>query len=61
MDGEEIIGMFSAAKQKAANATTCLLSCKMNSQENRTVDYLDGLEKEKRNQILMQAIQIGGK
>ena len=61
MDAEEVIGMFSAAKQKAANATTCFLSCKMRAQKNRTIDYLDRLEKIKRDQIIIQAIQIGGK
>jgi len=61
MDAEEVIGMFSAAKQKAVNATTCFLSCKMRAQKNRTIDYLDRLEKIKRDQIIIQAIQIGGK
>jgi len=61
MDAEEVIGMFSAAKQKAVNATICFLSCKMRAQKNRTIDYLDRLEKIKRDQIIIQAIQIGGK
>jgi len=61
MDAEEDISMFSAAKQKAANATTCSLSCKMRAHKNRTVDYLDRLEKIKRDQIIIQAIQIRGK
>ncbi|KAK2168746.1 hypothetical protein LSH36_14g00031 [Paralvinella palmiformis] len=61
MDAEEVIGMFSAAKQKATNATTCFLSCKTRAQNNRTVDYLNGLEKDKRDKIIIQAIQIGGK
>ena len=59
MDAEEIMGMFSAAKQKANNATVCYLSCKMRGQKNRTVAYLDSLEKEKRYMILKKAVQIG--
>ena len=42
MDVEDVIGMFSAAKQKAANATTCFLSCKTRrAQKNITVDDLE--------------------
>ena len=41
MDAEEILGMFSAAKHKATNATVCYLSCQMREQKNGTVDFLD--------------------
>ncbi|KAK6186847.1 hypothetical protein SNE40_006115 [Patella caerulea] len=61
MDAEEIMGMFSAAKQKATNATVCYLSCKMKAKKNRTVDYLDSLEKEKRDMLLRKAVQFGAK
>jgi len=40
MDTEESISMFSAAKQKAANATTCYPSCKMRAQKDRNVNYI---------------------
>ncbi|KAK0046931.1 Protein bric-a-brac 2 [Biomphalaria pfeifferi] len=43
MDSEEVIGMFSAAKKKAPNATMCYMSSRIRSLKNRTVAYLDSL------------------
>ena len=59
IDAEEVMGMFSAAKKRAPNATICFLSCKMRAQKNRTVGYLDAMDKEKRNSILKKAIKLG--
>ncbi|ROI73357.1 hypothetical protein DPX16_23885 [Anabarilius grahami] len=36
MDAEELMGMFSALKKKAPNATICYLSCKMRARKNNT-------------------------
>jgi len=33
----------------------------MRAQENKTLDYLDGLEKKESDNILMQVIQVGQK
>ena len=59
MDAEEVMGMFSAAKHKATNATVCYLSCKMRAQKNGTVDFLDRLEKTKRDELLMKVVHLG--
>ena len=59
MDGEEIMGMFSAAKHKATNATVCYLSCKMRPLKTGTVDFLDRLEKTKRDELLMKVVHLG--
>lgn len=59
MDAEELIGMFSALKKKAPNATICYLSCKMRARKNNTVDYLDSLDKEKRDLVIRKAVRLG--
>ena len=47
IDAEEIMGMFSAAKEGAPNATMCYLSSRIRAQKNKVVDYLDNLQSEK--------------
>ena len=59
IDAVEIMGMFSALKQKAPNATLCFLSCRMRAIKNRTVQYLDSLEESRREDILKKAISYG--
>lgn len=59
IDAEEIMGMFSSAQKRAPNVTLCYLSCKMRAQKNRTVDYLDAMPQEKRDQILKKATKLG--
>lgn len=49
IDAEEIIGMFSAAKSRAPNATLCYLSSRMRAQRNRAVNYLDGMDTARRD------------
>lgn len=61
IDAEEIMGMFSAAKSKAPNATLCYLSCKMRAQKNKTVEYLDDLEQDKRANTLTTDISMARK
>ena len=41
INSEELMGMFSSAKQKCPHATMCYLSCRMRACKNRTVQYLD--------------------
>ena len=59
IDAEEIMGMFSAAQNKAPNATLCFLSSKLRAQKNGTVAYLDKLPKERRDTILKKAVKLG--
>ena len=61
IDAEEIMGMFSAAQQKAPNATLCFLSCRMRAIKNRTVDYLDEMDPTTRDDFLGKAITYGRK
>ena len=59
IDAEEVMGMFSAAKKRAPNATLSFLSAKLRAQKNRTVSYLDALPVEKREYILKKATKLG--
>ena len=59
INSEEMMGMFSEAQRRAPNATLDFLSCRMRSCKNRTVDYLDSLETEKREIVVKKAIQLG--
>ena len=61
IDAEEVMGMFSAAQKKSPNATLCFLSCKMRAQKNRTIEYIDSLEKEERERIVKKAVLLGRK
>lgn len=62
IDAEEIMGMFSAAKEWAPrNATMCHLSSRIRAQKNNVVDYLDNLKSEKRQKLIELAITLGRK
>ena len=54
IDAEEVMGMFSALKNKAPNATICYLSSKL-----RAVEYLDKMPKERSRKISWKKFQIG--
>lgn len=56
IDAEQVMGMFSALKDKAPNATLCFISCKIRAQKNKVLDYLDGLTSEKREKLIKVAI-----
>ncbi|KAK6182008.1 hypothetical protein SNE40_009780 [Patella caerulea] len=51
IDSEEMMGMFSALKAKAPSATFCYISCKMRAVKNKTVEYLDAIQKELMEEI----------
>ena len=55
------MGMFSAAKDHAPNATLCYLSSRIRAQKNKSVDYLDSLQSENRDKVIKLAITIGRK
>ena len=48
IDAEEIMGMCSALKKRAPNATICYLSSKMRAKKNNSVKYLDEMDEKKR-------------
>ena len=58
IDAEEIMGMFSATKKKSPNATLCYTSCKMRALKNRTLKYLDNLDKDTRDNVLKKAVLL---
>ena len=63
IDAEEIIGMFGSLQKRAPNATTgiCYLSSKFRAHKNRSVDYLDKMDVERREALLKKAVHIGQK
>ena len=61
IDAEQVMGMFSAAKANAPNATLCYISSRLRAQKNRVVDYLDSLEPAKREKLMKLAITLGRK
>jgi hypothetical protein len=61
MDAEEIMGMFSAAQQRAPHATLCYLSSRMRAKKNRTVKFLDAMSVDERDNVLKKAMSFGRK
>lgn len=58
IDAEEIMGMFSALKNKAPNATVCYLASKMRAQKNKTVDYLDSMPPVALDDVLKAVVSL---
>ncbi|XP_047137209.1 uncharacterized protein LOC124813769 [Hydra vulgaris] len=61
IDSEELMGMFSAAKQKAPNATLCFLSAKLRACKNKTTEFLYEKPIEVRNKLILWAISTARK
>lgn len=61
IDSEEIMGMFSAAKHRAPNATLCFLSSRMRAQKKHLVEYLDELKYPKKEKIIYWAVGMARK
>lgn len=61
IDAETIMGMFSASKAHAPNATMSFISSSIKARKNKVVDFLDDLEKEKREQVISMAVTYGRK
>nr|XP_047140973.1 uncharacterized protein LOC124816023 [Hydra vulgaris] len=61
IDCEELVGMFSAAKQKAPNATLCYLSSKIRACKNKTADFLSEKPTDIRNKLIAWSISSAGK
>ena len=55
------MGMFSTLKMKSPNATICLMSSKIRSIKNGTVDYLDEMAAERQEDVIRFAIKHGRK
>lgn len=56
IDAEEIMGMFSAAKHRAPNATLCFLSSRMRAKKNRVLQYLNSMYRQKRERVVSWAV-----
>ena len=52
IDSKEVMGMFSAAKQKSPNATLHFTSSKIRAQKNKVTQYLDGFSQEQREKVI---------
>ena len=62
IDCEQIMGMFSAVKDKAPAATLCYISSKIRAKQNRVVEnYLDVMTTEKRKAIISWAVSAARK
>ena len=46
-------------RKKSPNATLCYIPCKMRALKNRTLKYLDNLEKNTRDNVLKKAVLLG--
>nr|XP_047146751.1 uncharacterized protein LOC124819309 [Hydra vulgaris]XP_047146752.1 uncharacterized protein LOC124819309 [Hydra vulgaris]XP_047146753.1 uncharacterized protein LOC124819309 [Hydra vulgaris]XP_047146754.1 uncharacterized protein LOC124819309 [Hydra vulgaris] len=56
IDSEEVMGMFSAAKHKAPNATLCFLSSKLRACKNKTTALLCKKPTDIQNKLILWAI-----
>lgn len=56
IDAESIMGMFSAGKERAKNASVDFLSSRMRARKNSVVRWLDGMYSDQRESILKWAI-----
>jgi hypothetical protein len=61
IDAEEIMGMFSAAQQRAPNANLCYLSSRMRAKKNRAVEYVDALDTERRRNVVCWSVGMARK
>jgi len=59
IDSEEIMGMFGSAKQKCPHGTLCYLSCRMRATKNKTVRFLDSMQEDRREDVLLKAVKWG--
>lgn len=57
IDAEEVMGMFSAAQDKAKHATVCFTSAKLRGIKNKTMQYLDNMDKTDREKRVKWAIK----
>ena len=57
MDAEAVMGMLNAEKIRARNSTICFLSSKLRAIKNHTVDYLDSVSAEKKEQVVNWAVK----
>ena len=46
-------------RKKSPNATLCYISCKMRALKNRTLKYLDNLDKDTKDNVLKKAVLLG--
>ena len=58
IDSEEVMGMFSAAQQRAPNATLHFLSSRIHSKKNFVTVYLDSLQEERRDKVISFAVSF---
>ena len=56
MGAEEIVGLFSAAQDRAPNATILFLNSKIKARRNRTIIKLQELSDDKRSGMIKAAI-----
>ena len=61
IDAEEIMGMYSAGKQRSKHASIDFLRARMRARKNGVVPYMDSLFKDERERIVNWAIHVARK
>ena len=59
IDAEQVMGMFSAGKERAKNATIDFLAGRMKARKNKVVPYLDSMSEAKRERVISWAVRRG--
>ena len=59
MASERVMGMFSAAQQKAPAATMDHISCKIRAQKNATIEFLEAMDDQVMTRVVTSAIPLG--
>ena len=61
IDAEAVMGMFSAALNRAPNATLSFLSARIRAQKNKVVDFIDFLPSDRKESLIQLATSLGRK
>ena len=57
IDSEELMGMFSAGKERAKNVNMDFLTSRMRARKNQVVQWLDAMTPEKHERVVMWSIE----
>lgn len=61
IDAEQVMGMFSAAKNRSLNATMCYLSSRMRATKNQVVPYIHTMERKEQERVVGWAVVMARK
>ena len=58
IDAEQVMGMSSAAKERAPKSTLCYMSCLIRGKKNKVVDVIDSLNNDNKEILVHSAITL---